>query len=259
MTENTMTLDRELLAAYLTEYSWFTEADNVREGIDLESYENELQLIGFMLRMLGRNKEHVADLSRSVSVSDERVEELGEFVAKHLGHKHYETYCDMRAALEADRAGRGVNLDSGNAIMEAWKGALDCAHELVVNAPDARYQTRALSVKAWVIRTRPSHVTCQYCDDTGDVHSIDGEWRGPCTACDAKEVLAQGNGGVRDGWKDMVRSVLSALDKATGDTDPNIDPDMTDDEVRDEYPEIWAMQQLSALLAASPQPGEEGG
>jgi hypothetical protein len=28
---------------------------------------------------------------------------------------------------------------------------------------------------------------CQYCDGTGDVHSIDGEWRGECTACDANK------------------------------------------------------------------------
>jgi hypothetical protein len=54
-----------------------------------------------------------------------------------------------------------------------------------------------------------------------------------------------------------VLAVLSALDVATGDSDPNIDPDMTDDEVRDEYPEVWAMQQLSALLAASPTPPKE--
>lgn len=54
------------------------------------------------------------------------------------------------------------------------------------------------------------------------------------------------------GWRDTVRAVLTVLDKATGDTDPNIDPDMSDDEVRDEYPEIWAMQQLSALLSAAP-------
>ena len=39
---------------------------------------------------------------------------------------------------------------------------------------------------------------------------------------------------VPDGWINTVRAVLTALDKATGDTDPNIDPDMTDDEVRDE-------------------------
>jgi hypothetical protein len=29
------------------------------------------------------------------------------------------------------------------------------------------------------------HKRCEYCDDTGDVHGIDGEWRGVCTACDA--------------------------------------------------------------------------
>lgn len=28
---------------------------------------------------------------------------------------------------------------------------------------------------------------CKYCDDTGDVHGIDGEWRGVCTACDASK------------------------------------------------------------------------
>jgi putative phage-type endonuclease len=28
-------------------------------------------------------------------------------------------------------------------------------------------------------------VTCEYCDGTGDVHGIDGEWRGRCYACDA--------------------------------------------------------------------------
>lgn len=28
---------------------------------------------------------------------------------------------------------------------------------------------------------------CGYCDGTGDVHSIDGEWRGVCTECEAGE------------------------------------------------------------------------
>ncbi len=57
---------------------------------------------------------------------------------------------------------------------------------------------------------------------------------------------------VPDGWRETILSVLSALDVATGDSDPNIDPDMNDDEVREEYPEVWAMQQLSAMLAAAP-------
>lgn len=63
---------------------------------------------------------------------------------------------------------------------------------------------------------------------------------------------------VPDGWRETILSVLSALDVATGDSDPNIGPDMNDDEVREEYPEVWAMQQLSAMLAAAPSatPGE---
>ena len=31
---------------------------------------------------------------------------------------------------------------------------------------------------------------CEYCDGTGDVHSIDGEWRGVCI-CEAGKALAQ--------------------------------------------------------------------
>lgn len=51
-------------------------------------------------------------------------------------------------------------------------------------------------------------------------------------------------------WRAIVARVLTVLDMATGDTDPNIAPDMTDDEVCAEYPEIWACQQLSGLLTA---------
>lgn len=32
---------------------------------------------------------------------------------------------------------------------------------------------------------------CSYCDGTGDVHGIDGEWRGICTECDAGTALRQ--------------------------------------------------------------------
>jgi hypothetical protein len=42
--------DRDLLAMYLDDGGWHTEASNVREGIDLESYENELKLIKWMRR-----------------------------------------------------------------------------------------------------------------------------------------------------------------------------------------------------------------
>lgn len=34
-------------------------------------------------------------------------------------------------------------------------------------------------------------VRCEYCDGTGDVHSLDGEWRGTCTECDAGKGIAK--------------------------------------------------------------------
>lgn len=56
-----------------------------------------------------------------------------------------------------------------------------------------------------------------------------------------------GNGPV--GWRDTVSRVLTVLDKATGDTDPNIAMELTDDDIRGDYPLIWSCQQLAGLLA----------
>lgn len=78
-----------------------------------------------------------------------------------------------------------------------------------------------------------------------------GAFTDVCPKCADEMSFYARHAAVPDGWRDVVSKVLTALDKATGDTDPNIDPDMTDDEVRDEYPEIWAMQKLSALLDAT--------
>lgn len=36
---------------------------------------------------------------------------------------------------------------------------------------------------------KPAPLMCAYCGDSGDVHSIDGEWRGICTECDAFAAL----------------------------------------------------------------------
>lgn len=45
---------------------------------------------------------------------------------------------------------------------------------------------------------------CEYCDGTGDVHSIDGEWRGACTACKAPEAPLRISAGRRDGgWQEF--------------------------------------------------------
>lgn len=49
---------------------------------------------------------------------------------------------------------------------------------------------------------------CPYCDDTGDVHGLDGEWRGTCTECPAGKaptaLLQQALAALRiarDNWK----------------------------------------------------------
>lgn len=47
---------------------------------------------------------------------------------------------------------------------------------------------------------------------------------------------------------ETLRKIFSALDDALGDTDPFLDPDMTDDEIRDEEPLFWAAQKLYAEI-----------
>lgn len=81
---------------------------------------------------------------------------------------------------------------------------------------------------------------------------------GPCQLPPgAKLYLHAERARVPDGVRETIMAVLSALDKSTGDSDPNIGPDMTDEEVRDEYPDVWAMQQLTGLLAAAPPQPED--
>lgn len=53
MTDKTMTL----LASYLDDGGWHIEADNVRNGVDLESYENETRLIDWITRHLSQPAE----------------------------------------------------------------------------------------------------------------------------------------------------------------------------------------------------------
>lgn len=52
---------------------------------------------------------------------------------------------------------------------------------------------------------------------------------------------------------DKTRSILSkihdALDRALGDTDPDIDEEMSDEEIRQYEPLFWAAWALAKLLA----------
>ena len=50
----------------------------------------------------------------------------------------------------------------------------------------------AASIESQARAKRENAGRCQYCDDTGDVHSIDGEWRGVCV-CPAGKAIKQGD------------------------------------------------------------------
>ena len=46
----------------------------------------------------------------------------------------------------------------------------------------------------------PTEKPCKHCDGTGDVHSIDGEWRGACVCDTGKAVSAPAPKGAPDGY-----------------------------------------------------------
>lgn len=50
--------------------------------------------------------------------------------------------------------------------------------------------------------------------------------------------------------RDVLLALISALDCALGDTDPSIDPDYTDEEVKRDYPVFWVCRQLVAIRSA---------
>jgi hypothetical protein len=52
------------------------------------------------------------------------------------------------------------------------------------------YEFASARVKAALASNKATEARCQYCDGTGDVHSIDGEWRGECTECGASNKAA---------------------------------------------------------------------
>lgn len=37
-----------------------------------------------------------------------------------------------------------------------------------------------------------THAPCEYCDGTGDVHGLDGEWRGACGCAAGRDLHGEG-------------------------------------------------------------------
>jgi hypothetical protein len=64
--------------------------------------------------------------------------------------------------------------------------------------------------EAYAATLRQQAERCPYCDNTGDVHSIDGEWRGECHECKARHA-ERGDGAVSD---EVVGAAWNAYEQA---------------------------------------------
>lgn len=94
---------------------------------------------------------------------------------------------------EYDQLTTPLTEEQERAAFEKWASADGFWSESIKRHPDGYYLNRETRSQwnAWQARASldttsasrelPKH--CEYCDDTGDVHSLDGEWRGTCTEC----------------------------------------------------------------------------
>ena len=53
-------------------------------------------------------------------------------------------------------------------------------------------------------------------------------------------------------WKRRLVEIHDALSYELGDTDPHIEDDMTDEEVREEMPVFWAAKEVATLIGDAP-------
>ena len=53
-------------------------------------------------------------------------------------------------------------------------------------------------------------------------------------------------------WKRRLAEIHDALSYELGDTDPHIEDDMTDEEVREEMPVFWAAKEVATLIGDAP-------
>ena len=70
------------------------------------------------------------------------------------------------------------------------------------------------------------------------------------TAC--REALAQKDEQEPVAWKRRLVEIHDALSYELGDTDPHIEDDMTDEEVREEMPVFWAAKEVATLIGDAP-------
>ena len=70
------------------------------------------------------------------------------------------------------------------------------------------------------------------------------------TAC--REALAQKDEWEPVAWKRRLVEIHDALSYELGDTDPHIEDDMTDEEMREEMPVFWAAKEVAKLMDEAP-------
>ena len=67
-----------------------------------------------------------------------------------------------------------------------------------------------------------------------------------------REALAQKDEKEPVAWKRRLVEIHDALSYELGDTDPHIEDDMTDEEVREEMPVFWAAKEVATLIGDAP-------
>lgn len=67
-------------------------------------------------------------------------------------------------------------------LRQAAKAALDALDNAIDHLPKP-YSTDCSNAATDLRAALAAQQPCQYCNDTGDVHGLDGEWLGTCTAC----------------------------------------------------------------------------
>lgn len=108
---------------------------------------------------------------------------------------------DLSGSLTSFRVVPLYTVPPAQSVPDGWRGLtdvewmnivnFDCAYasydkEGAVNEAVKRTEEKLKELNA----TQQPEPPCAYCDGTGDVHSIDGEWRGICTECEAGKRLA---------------------------------------------------------------------
>ena len=98
-----------------------------------------------------------------------------------------------------------------------------------------------------------------YLDELADVHGTSKKAKPGSTSWNVnraiiacREALAQKDEQEPVAWKRRLVEIHDALSYELGDTDPHIEDDMTDEEVREEMPVFWAAKEVATLIGDAP-------